>query len=188
MLWRRIAKEKPCGKFNYKRGAPQKNGAALDLRKMSRGALERLAQAGAQLVAAMSERLSTPLVLLDDQVTSQTKFVEIAGALVKSTLTCQSPLIVYDPAHSELIYMPAIATLDVSPAREGDLLNAMEVVKECNAKVQLRKWWEKLRRADEAQAPLEIKIVNASEIGSSAQRVFTVKRDDSGKMTGVVEE
>jgi len=171
------------------RGAPQKNGAALDLKKMSRPRLEQMFNRTCQLLAHAVDRLSRPLVLLDDKACSQTRFVEISGAILKATLTCQNGRTVYDPLNLELVCCePPTITWDVQPCREGDLLNAMEVVRDGNAKVQLRKWCEKLRQADEAQAPLEIKIVNASEIGGSAPRVFTVKRDDTGKMSGVVEE
>lgn len=171
------------------RGTPQKNGAGLDISKLSRRELEQLVQTSGQLLREMAERLAAPLVLLDDRISSQTKFVEISGALVKATVTCQSPLIVYDPASNELIHSPATATLDVSLCREGDLLNAMAVVKDGNAKVQLRKWCEKLRQADEpkAQAPLQVEILNPEKIGATP-KVITVKRNDSGQLTAAVSQ
>lgn len=40
-------------------------------------------------------------------------------------------------------------------------------------------------RRDEPAQPLEIKIVNASEIGR-VDKIMTVKRDDTGNLTGAV--
>ncbi len=52
--------------------------------------------------------------------------------------------------------------------------------------VQVRDWLKKLRAAEDApKAPLEIKIVNASEIGK-VDKILTIKRDSEGKMTGAV--
>jgi hypothetical protein len=106
---------------------------------------------------------------------------------VKATVTCQSPLIVYDPANKELIHSPPNVTWDVQPCREGDLLNAMEVVRDGNAKVQFRKWLGKLRQAEEkAQAPLEIKIVNASELVPTKE--IKISRDSDGRLTGATSQ
>ena len=107
---------------------------------------------------------------------------------MKATVTCQSPLVVYDPANNELIHAPATATLDVSPCREGDLLNAMEVVRDGNAQVQFRKWCEKLRQGAEekAPAPLEIKIVNAAELVPTKE--IKISRDSDGRLTGATSQ
>ncbi len=155
------------------------------LRALPRENLLQMAKTALTRLATAQEKLSLPLVLLDDKVTAQTRFVEIEGALLKQTITIQSGLIVYDPLNLELVCCePPNVTWDIQPCREGDLLDLQQVVKSGADQVQVRTWLKKLRAAEDApQAPLEIKIVNAHQIGK-IDKALKVSRDSDGKLTG----
>ncbi len=74
--------------------------------------------------------------------------------------------------------------MSIAPASEGDLLDALEGVKG-SARLRIQ---ELLRIVcDEPAQPLEIKIVNAKDIGSVA-KVLTAKRADTGKPSGAVSQ
>jgi hypothetical protein len=73
-------------------------------------------------------------------------------------------------------------TVSIAPATEADLLDALESVKG-SARLRVQEFL-RIVRAEPAQ-PLEIKIVNASEIGK-VDKIMTVKRDDTGKLSGAV--
>jgi hypothetical protein len=130
--------------------------------------------------------LRRPLYI-DETASSQTVFREIVGTLIKITATCQSGPIIFDPSQNELIYRQPVVTCDVVPCREADLIDAAKVARTGQDEVQIRRWIGKLRQADEAPKPIEIKIVNANEL-APAGKVMTVKRDSSGKLSGAVVE
>jgi hypothetical protein len=79
-----------------------------------------------------------------------------------------------------------MVNLSIVPATEADLIDA-EKAAAINGteadQVAIRKFLRIVH--NEPAQPLEIRVVNASEVGTSA-KVLTVKRDDTGKMTGAV--
>jgi hypothetical protein len=94
-----------------------------------------------------------------------------------------------DPLNLELVCCePPTVTWDVQPCREGDLLDLQRVVKSGQDQVQVRTWLKKLRAAEDAPQPvLEVKLVNAEQIGATP-KVLTVKRSDDGTLTGAVSQ
>src|SRR5262249_5277310 len=166
--------------------APQKNGDAPDLRKLSRPQLEQAFTQACKLLAAAADRFSTPIVL-DGAGTRNVLFCEIERRILKMEVETLSPRVRFDLMKYEVTYSPPAVRASVHAALEGDLLDAQRVVKSGHDQVQIRKWIGKLRQADEVQAraPIEIKVLNASEIGS-VDKVLTVKRDSDGKLSGAV--
>jgi hypothetical protein len=66
--------------------------------------------------------------------------------------------------------------VSITPASEGDLLDALERVKG-SARLRIQEFLRIVR--DEPAQPIAIHIVNAREIGS-IEKILTVKRDDDG--------
>lgn len=60
-------------------------------------------------------------------------------------------------------------------------MDLQRVVKSGQDQVQVRDWLKKLRAAEQAPKPVEIKIVKADQIGK-VDRFLTIKRDSDGKM------
>jgi hypothetical protein len=80
--------------------------------------------------------------------------------------------------------------VSIGAAKEADLLNAQRCAESGEATVAVRELLNLVRAADAPPAPaepLKIEITNASEIGK-IDRVLTIKRDDSGVMTGAAVE
>jgi hypothetical protein len=165
--------------------APEKDLDSI-LRRASKEQLVDLVKIALTRIASIEQRLCTPLYI-DEKATSMVRVLEVSGALIKATVTCQSGPIIYDHSQNELIYNPPAVTFDVVACREGDLIDAQKVAKTGQDQVQIRKWIGKLRQADEAPKPIQIKIVNANEL-APAGKVMTVKRDSSGKLSGAVVE
>ena len=79
-----------------------------------------------------------------------------------------------------------MANLSIVPATEADLIDAGKAapINGTGADQVASREFLRIVRNEPAQ-PLEIRVVNAGEVGTSA-KVLTVKRDDTGKMTGAV--
>jgi hypothetical protein len=76
--------------------------------------------------------------------------------------------------------------ITIEPAAEGDLLDLERSLMKNGSGADLVAVRELLRIVrDEPAEPLAIQILNADQIGT-APRVMTVRRNDSGRLTGAV--
>lgn len=109
-------------------------------------------------------------------------FCQVRNAVLKVCSQSSSGDLVFNVARNVVNCSRDRVTVTISPASEGDLLDALETVKG-SARLRIHEFL-RIVRAEPAQ-PALIKIVNASEINATP-KVLTVKRDDSGKLTGAV--
>ena len=109
-------------------------------------------------------------------------FCHVRNAVLKVSSQSITAELSYNVARNVVRCSRDHVTVCIEKASEGDLLDALESVKG-SARLRVQEFLRIVR--DEPAQPLEIKIVNASEIGK-ADKVLTVKRDDSGKLSGAV--
>jgi hypothetical protein len=109
-------------------------------------------------------------------------FCQVGNAVLKVCSQTSSSDLVYNVARNVVNCSRDRVTVSIAPATEADLLDALESVKG-SARLRVQEFL-RIVRAEPAQ-PLEIKIVNASEIGK-VDKIMTVKRDDTGKLSGAV--
>jgi len=109
-------------------------------------------------------------------------FCKVGKAVLKVCSQSISGDLSYNVARNVVNCSRDRVTVSIAPATEGDLLDALEICKG-SARLRIKELLQIVR--DEPAQPLEIKIVNASEVGTGV-RVLTVKRDDAGKMSGAV--
>jgi hypothetical protein len=134
-------------------------------------------------LAAVMKWLDQPRTLIkggesNDGVT----FCQVGKAVLKVCSQSLTGDLVYNVARNVVTCSRDRVTVSIAPATEGDLLDALESVKG-SARLRVQEFLRIVR--DEPAQPLEITIVNASAIGK-VDKVITVKRDDSGKLTGAV--
>jgi hypothetical protein len=112
-------------------------------------------------------------------------FARVGRAVVKIAVKFRNYDLTYNPARREFsgaLPQPMIA---VEAASEGDLIDMKRWLSQNGTGadvVAIREFVAIVRQETQPQ-PLAIQIVNAKEIGS-VEKILTVKRDDSGKMTG----
>ena len=111
-------------------------------------------------------------------------FCQVGNAVLKVCSQSSNGDLVYNVARNVVNCSRDRVTMSIAPASEGDLLDALEGVKG-SARLRIQELLRIVR--DEPAQPLEIKIVNAKDIGSVA-KVLTVKRDDTGKLSGAVSQ
>ena len=105
----------------------------------------------------------------------------------------QSGIIIYSPinwAQNHVRCVPDRVSVNVAPATLGELLDCqreLELNGSGEARVKVAEFIAHMRRQENEPQPLAIEIVNAKEIGSVA-KVLTVKRDDTGKLSGAVSQ
>jgi hypothetical protein len=109
-------------------------------------------------------------------------FCRVGNAILKVCSQSLTGDLVYNVARNVVNCSRDRVTVSISPASEGELLDALESVKG-SARLRIQEFL-RIVRAEPAE-PTLIKIVNASEINATP-KVLTVKRDDSGKLTGAV--
>jgi hypothetical protein len=68
---------------------------------------------------------------------------------------------------------------------EADIEETLAVTQDYEARVRLRNFSNLIRAMKEDRQPLEIKLVNPSEVGKF-DKVVSVKRDDAGKLSACV--
>jgi len=174
--------------------APKKNGDSLalaerriddELRQMSRAGLEKFCK---RSFIAFSQTLAqTSPWIFEERVGESIAVTEVAGRIVKIRSRFVIPQMTCDFAKREVTCAAASASINIEAASEGDLIDLQQLAERGSDQVILRKWIKKLRQADEAPKPIEIKIVNANEL-APATKVMAVKRDSSGKLSGAVVE
>jgi len=109
-------------------------------------------------------------------------FCKVGNAVLKVCSQSISGDFVYNVARNTLNCSRDRVTVSIAPASEGDLLDALESAKG-SARLRVQEFLRIVR--DEPAQPLEIRVVNASEVGTGV-RVLSVKRDDDGKMSGAI--
>ena len=111
-------------------------------------------------------------------------FCRVGNAVLKVCSQSLTGDLVYNVARNVLHCSRDRVSVTIAPATEGDLLDALEVVKG-SARLSIQEFLRIVR--DQPAEPTLIKIVNASEINATP-KVLTVKRDDSGKLSGAISQ
>jgi hypothetical protein len=78
----------------------------------------------------------------------------------------------------------------VAPATLGELLDCQRELEKNGSgqgRIKVAEFIAHMRREEAQPAPLQIEIINAKDIDSVA-KVLTVKRDDTGKLSGAVSQ
>lgn len=131
-------------------------------------------------LAAVLKWLDQPRTLLKGGEEKSITFCRVGNAVLKVCSQSLSGDLIYNVARNVVHCSRDHVTVSIAPASEGDLLDALESVKG-SARLRVEEFLRIVR--DEPAQPMEIKIVNASEIGTS-EKILRVTGDDSGKMTG----
>jgi hypothetical protein len=186
-----FARAQPCaaelGSFSMKNDsqlATRDKNTAQRLAEFVSARDRAVTQAAAQAVAdALWRYLDQDRILIkggeyNDGVT----FCQVGNAVLKVCSQSLTGDLVYNVARNVVTCSRDRVTVSIAPASEGDLLDALESVKG-SARLRVQEFLRIVR--DEPAQPLEIKIVNASEIGK-VDKIMTVKRDDTGKLSGAV--
>jgi hypothetical protein len=106
--------------------------------------------------------------------------------VIKISIQFRNYDLTYNPARQEFAGALPQPVISIEAASEGDLLDLERSLTKNGTGADLVAVRELLRIVrDEPAQPLEIRVVNASEVGAGV-RVLTVKRDDDGKMSGMV--
>jgi hypothetical protein len=109
-------------------------------------------------------------------------FCQVGKAVLKVSSQSITGYLRYNVARNAVSCSRDRVMVEIAPATEYDLLDALESVKG-SARLRVQEFLRIVR--DEPAQPMEIKIVNASEIGK-VDKIMTVKRDDTGKLSGAV--
>jgi hypothetical protein len=133
--------------------------------------------------------LDRPLSLIkaDRPTKENISFARIGRAVVKVSVKEKFYDLTYNPARREYTGALPQPVINIEPASEGDLLDMERwlSVNGTGADVVAIRDFIAMVRADAQPQPVEIRVINAEEIGT-APRVITVKRSDDGKLTGAI--
>ena len=102
-------------------------------------------------------------------------FCQVGNAVLKVCSQSITGNLSYNVARNALNCSRDRVTVSIAPASEGDLLDALESAKG-SARLRVEEFLRIVR--DEPVQPLEIRVVNASEIGK-VDKVLKVSRDDT---------
>jgi hypothetical protein len=94
---------------------------------------------------------------------------------------------VFNWAQNFVRYAPERVSVNIAQATLGELLDCQRELEKNGSgeqRIRVAEFIAHMRQEAEPQ-PLEIKIVNANEIGT-ADKVLKVSRDETGKMTGAI--
>ena len=114
-------------------------------------------------------------------------FAKIGRAVLKVSIKFRNYDLAYNPARREFYGALPQPMIAVEPAAEGDLVDMERWLSQNGTGadvVAIREFIAIVREAVQPH-PLEIKIVNAREVGAT-EKILTVRRDDTGKLSGAV--
>lgn len=138
---------------------------------------------------AMAQSLDAPRKILEAKTVSRTVFRKCGSLVLKCEVKLITHDLVYNAARNQLIdYRPPEPSFNASICTEADLLDVQRDLEKYGSgkdRVDFREWLAAVR--GEGPAPFQIEILNAKDIGSAA-KVLTVKRDDTGKLSGAVSQ
>ena len=140
------------------------------------------------IVAVLDQPVA--LIKADQNPTKENvSFARVGHAVVKISVKFRNYDLSYNPARREFTGALPQPLINVEAASEGDLVDMERWLSQNGTGadiVAIREFIALVRQEAQPQ-PLAITIVNAKEIGSVA-KVLTVKRDDTGKLSGAVSQ
>lgn len=136
---------------------------------------------------AIVAQLDHPRTLIKggQRASSGVTFARVGQTVIKVSSETLTRDLIYNVARHTLTYSPDQVTVSIAPASEVDLLDAQRSLTKGSDQIAIREFLATVR--GEAPQPLRIEVVNANELAPRA-KVASVKRDDSGKLTGMVVE
>lgn len=153
--------------------------ALLDIRALSK--------AGSTLTALL-EHLASDRVLVEGSTQrSGITFARVGDTVIRVSSEVEKSPLVFNWAQNVVRCMADRVSVNIAPATLAELLECQRELEKNGsgeARVRVAEFIALARQGSEPQ-PLEIKIVNASEIGK-VDKVMTVKRDSDGKLSGAV--
>lgn len=155
--------------------------AILDIRALSK--------AGATLTALL-EHLQQDRVLVEGSTQrSGVTFARVGDTIVRVSSEVEKSPVLFNWARNVVQCVPDRVSVNIAPATLGELLDCQRELEKNGsgeARVRVAEFIAHMRQESEPQ-PLAIEIVNAKDIGS-VPKVLTVRRDDEGKLSGVVSQ
>jgi len=147
-----------------------------------------LAKAGATLTALL-EHLQQDRVLVEGSTQrSGVTFARVGDTIVRVSSEVEKSPVVFNWAQNVLRCTPDRVSVNIAPATLGELLDCRRELEKGTgngeAWMRVSEFIAHMRQEAEPQ-PLQIEIVNASEIGK-ADKALKVSRDDTGKLTGAI--
>ncbi len=155
--------------------------AVLDLAVMSKAA---------GTLKALMQHLATDRVLVEGSThRSGATFARVGDTVLRVSSEVEKSPVVFNWAQNVVRYTPDRVSVNIASATLGELLDCQRELEKNGpgeAWVQVTEWITLMRQEGEPQ-PLQIEIVNAKEVFSPA-KILSVKRDDSGKLSGATIE
>jgi len=156
--------------------------AILNLVQMSKSAAT---------LQALVKHLATDRVLVEGSTQrSGITFARVGDTVIRVSSEVEKSPMVFDWAQNVVRYAPERVSVNIAPVTLGELLDCQrELEKNGNgeARVKVAEFIAHVRQEQPQPQPLQIEIINPEKIGSTA-KILTVKRDDSGKLSGAVSQ
>jgi hypothetical protein len=146
-----------------------------------------LSKAGATLTALL-EHLQRDRVLVEGSTQhSGVTFARVGDTVIRVSSEVEKSPLVFNWAQNVLRCTPDRVSVNIAPATLAELLDCQrELEKNGSGEARVRvAEFIAFMRQESKQQPLEIRVVNASEL-HPPDKVMMVKRDDEGKMAAVV--
>ena len=155
--------------------------AVLDLAQMSKAA---------GTLQALMQHLATDRFLLEGSTQrSGVTFARVGDTVIRVSSEVEKSPMVFNWAQNSIRYAPDRVSVNIAPATEAELLDAqraMEAHGTGEQRIRIREFIAHVRN-DGATAPLQVEILNPERIGA-VEKILTVKRDDTGKLSGAVSQ
>jgi hypothetical protein len=150
--------------------------AVLDLALMSKAA---------GTLQALMQHLATDRVLIGGSTQrSGVTFARVGDTILRVSSEVEKQPIVFNWAQNVVHCVPDRVSINIAPATIGELLDCQRELERNGsgeARVRVAEFIAFMRQETQPQ-PLEIKIINAREVGA-VDKVLTIKRDSEGKLS-----
>src|SRR5262245_19666886 len=153
--------------------------AILDIRALSK--------AGPTLTALLAHLQQDRVLVEGSTQRSGVTFARVGDTIVRVSSEVEKSPMVFNWAKNVLRCNPDRVSVNISPATLAELLDgqrALERNGSGEARVRVAEYIAFMRQESQ-QKPLEIRVVNASEL-QPPDKVVSIKRGDDGKMTAAV--
>lgn len=154
--------------------------AILDIRALSK--------AGGTLTALLQHLQQDRVLIEGSTQRSGVTFARVGDTVIRVSSEVEKSPLVFNWAQNALRCVPDRVSVNIAPATLAELLDCQRELEKNGsgeARVRVAEFIAFMRQEAEPAGPLKIEIVNASEINATP-KVLTVKRDDSGKLTGAI--
>jgi hypothetical protein len=151
----------------------------LDLALMSKSA---------GTLQALMQHLATDRVLLEGSTQrSGVSFARIGDTVIRVSSEVEKQPVIFNWAQNMVRCVPDRVSINIAAATLAELLDCQRDLEKNGsgeARVRIAEFIAHVRQ-EAQQKPLEIRVVNPEEL-RAPDKVISVKRNDSGKMTGAV--